>query len=381
MLDLRSEDTRFMQRALELAEQGRGAVEPNPLVGAVVVQNQQIVGEGRHARFGGPHAEVAALASAGDDSRGATLYVTLEPCCHHGKTPPCTDAIVRAGISRVVAALRDPYPEVAGGGFQRLREAGVETVSGLLEPEARRLNAPYLKRLETGTPYVHAKWAMTWDGKIASCSGQSKWISGEASRREVHALRGRMDGILVGLGTVLADDPLLTARPPGPRTAVRIVLDSRAGLPQSSQLVRTARDVPVLVAVSPSALDHDVSRLRQAGCEVALITAIEDRAVIGNRRTNSGVCLRSLLVDLGRRGMTNLLVEGGAGVLGSFFDAQLVDAVHVFLAPKLLGGASAKSPVGGRGWPQVASAWGVENLEVTRLDDDFYFRGVCAKRG
>ncbi|MCS6853005.1 MAG: bifunctional diaminohydroxyphosphoribosylaminopyrimidine deaminase/5-amino-6-(5-phosphoribosylamino)uracil reductase RibD, partial [Gemmataceae bacterium] len=215
----------WMARALELAERGRGHVEPNPLVGAVVVRDGQIVGEGWHQRYGEAHAEVHALNAAGDAARGGTLFVTLEPCAHHGKTPPCTEAVVRAGIRKVVAAMLDPYCEVAGRGVAQLRAAGVEVELGVGEAEARRLNAPYLKLLTTGRPYVHAKWAMTLDGKIATGTGDSKWVSTEASRRRVHELRGRMDAIIVGRGTVRADDPQLTARPAGPRVALRVVLD------------------------------------------------------------------------------------------------------------------------------------------------------------
>src|SRR5690242_3300722 len=209
-------DQLWMRRALDLAECGRGWVEPNPLVGAVIVRDGRMVGEGWHRRYGEAHAEVNALAEAGDAARGATLYVTLEPCCHHGKTPPCTDAVLRAGVRRVVAAMPDPFPAVAGQGAGRLRAAGVEVEFGPGEAAARRLNAPYLKLLAAGRPYVHVKWAMTLDGKIATRTGDSKWVSNPASRRYVHELRGRVDAVLVGVGTALADDPSLTARPPGP---------------------------------------------------------------------------------------------------------------------------------------------------------------------
>src|SRR6266566_3686691 len=226
-------DEFWMRWALELAERGRGYVEPNPLVGAVLVRDGRVVGEGWHRRHGEAHAEVNALAEAGAAARGATLYVTLEPCCHHGKTPPCTDAVLRAGIRRVVAAMADPFPRVAGQGTALLQAAAVAVEVGLGEAEARRLNAPYLKLLTTGRPYVHAKWAMTLDGKIATRTGDSKWISGEMSRRHTHELRGRMDAIIVGIGTVLADNPILTVRPPGPRVPIRIVLDSRGRLPKT----------------------------------------------------------------------------------------------------------------------------------------------------
>src|SRR5437660_9299144 len=244
-------DEIWMRRALELAERGRGYDEPNPLVGAVTVRDGQIVGEGWHQRFGEAHAEVNALAAAGEAVRGATLYVTLEPCCHFGKTPPCTEVVLRSGVTRVVAAMLDPYPQVAGQdpqfagqGTAILRSAGIQVDVGLGEREASRLNGPYLKLLATGRPYVHVKWAMSLDGKIATRTGDSKWISGKASRHWVHALRGKMDAIVVGGGTARADDPLLTVRPPGPRTPVRVVVCGAHSLSLGSQLVRTARETP-----------------------------------------------------------------------------------------------------------------------------------------
>src|SRR5438067_6355121 len=217
------DDSGFMLRALELAQRGQGYVEPNPMVGSVIVASGEVVGEGWHQRFGGPHAEVEALVKAGERAVGTTMYVSLEPCCHHGKTPPCTEAVLAAGIRRVVAAMRDPFPQVAGKGAEQLRAANIVVEFGVGEGAARRLNAPYLKLLATGQPYVHLKWAMTLDGKIATRTGHSKWISGPASRQHAHALRGRMDAIVVGIGTALADDPLLTVRPPGPRTPTRVI--------------------------------------------------------------------------------------------------------------------------------------------------------------
>jgi diaminohydroxyphosphoribosylaminopyrimidine deaminase/5-amino-6-(5-phosphoribosylamino)uracil reductase len=356
-------DADWMRRALELAERGRGHVEPNPLVGAVVVRDGRLVGEGWHRRYGEAHAEVHALADAGAAAHGGTLYVTLEPCCHHGKTPPCTDAVLRAGIARVVAALADPFPQVAGRGAALLREAGVTVELGLGEAEARRQNAPYLKLLATGRPYVHAKWAMTLDGKIATHTGDSKWISNEASRRRVHALRGRMDAILVGSGTVRADDPLLTARPAGPRTPTRAVLDSQAGLPLTSQLVRTVSTAPVLVVTADAPPDR-MEALRAAGCEVLAVAAEAGR-----------VALAQLLDELGRRRWTNLLVEGGSEVLGSFLDAGAVDEVHVFIAPCLAGGAAARGPLGGRGAARIADALRLDRWETESIDGDLYVHG------
>ena len=239
---------RWMRQALALAARGRGSVEPNPMVGAVVLDSAgNPVGEGWHQKYGGPHAEVHALASAGEKARGGTLVVTLEPCCHHGKTPPCTDVILKAGVRRVVAAMADPFPQVAGGGLKILREAGLEVRVGLCEAEVMRLNAAYRKLIRTGRPWVHAKWAMTLDGIIATRTGDSRWISGEESRRRVHDLRGQVDAIIVGRGTVVADDPLLTARPPGPRVATRVVASASGELPEQCQLRATARESPVIV--------------------------------------------------------------------------------------------------------------------------------------
>jgi diaminohydroxyphosphoribosylaminopyrimidine deaminase/5-amino-6-(5-phosphoribosylamino)uracil reductase len=354
-------DEGWMQRALALAERGRGHVEPNPLVGAVVVRDGQLVGEGWHERYGQAHAEVNALRQAGPAAHGATLYVTLEPCCHHGKTPPCTDTVLAAGVHRVVAAMLDPFPQVAGQGVARLRAAGVVVEVGPGEAAARRLNAPYLKLLATGRPYVHAKWAMTLDGRIATRTGDSKWISNEASRRRVHALRGRMDAIIVGIGTALADDPLLTARPPGPRTATRIILDSNGRLPPTSQLVRTAAQVPTLIVTGDVSAAPEA--LRASGCEVLALPGGTRPAVL------------ALLAELGRRRMTNVLVEGGAEVLGSFIDVDAVDEYHVYLAPRLVGGRDARSAVGGTGVAHMADALSLAEWDVERIEGDLYFHG------
>jgi diaminohydroxyphosphoribosylaminopyrimidine deaminase/5-amino-6-(5-phosphoribosylamino)uracil reductase len=347
-------DADFMARALALAERGRGYVEPNPLVGAVVVRDGRAVGEGWHQRFGEAHAEVKVLAAAGEAARGATLYVTLEPCCHFGKTPPCTEAVIRAGIARVVAAMSDPFPQVAGQGMELLRRAGIAVEVGLCEAEARRLNAPYLKLLATGRPYVHAKWAMTLDGKIATRSGDSKWISNEASRRRAHELRGRMDALVVGIGTVLADDPLLTARPPGPRTPARVVLDQRGRTPPTSHLARTARETPTWIVTRGGAADQ----LAALGCEVLDLPDVE-----------------ALLDEMGRRRMTNVLVEGGAGVHGRFLDARAIDEVHVFIAPRLVGGAQAKTPIAGAGAEKMAEALALAQWHAEMIEGDVYLHG------
>ena len=362
-----------MQRALELAQRGRGHVEPNPPVGAVIVDDDlRLVAEGYHEQFGGPHAEINALKQAGQQAQGNTLYVTLEPCCHQGKTGPCTQAVVAAGISRVVIGAIDPSPEVSGGGIVELRDAGLEVETGLLRSEAERLIAGFVKRVTQGLPYVHAKWAMTLDGKIASRTGASRWISNESSRRIVHALRGRMDAIVVGSATARVDDPLLTARPAGPRIAVRVVVDSNADLPLDSQLVVTATESPVLVVAAGSAPEENVARLTEAGVEVLQLgPSSEKEASVQTDRPD----LLSLLRELTDRGMTNVLVEGGSQLLGSFFDRNLVDEVHVFLAPKIVGGVSAVSAVSGTGLEAIPQLAQLEPMEIEMLDGDVYVHG------
>ena len=334
-----------------------------------MVRNGVVVGEGWHERFGQAHAEVNALAAAGPAAQGATLYCSLEPCCHQGKTPPCTEAIVRAGVIHVVTALLDPFPPVAGAGIARLRSQGIAVTAGVCEAEARRLNAPYLKLLTTGRPFVQAKWAMTLDGKMATAAGDSKWISSESSRRWVHDLRGKVDAILVGRGTVMADDPLLTARPPGPRTALRIILDSAASLPVTSRLVRTLQEGPILVVTAAGANPESEKILRGLGCEVLPVEGEDYASRLG-----------PLLDELGRRRCTNLLVEGGATVLGSFCDADALDRIHVFIAPRLLGGHWTQSPVGGRGVDRVLQALPVADMRFETLDVDLLIHGEVAKR-
>jgi diaminohydroxyphosphoribosylaminopyrimidine deaminase / 5-amino-6-(5-phosphoribosylamino)uracil reductase len=349
-----------MERALALARKGRGAVEPNPMVGAVVVRGGKIIAEGYHKKFGGPHAEVWALEAAGKAARGAEVFVTLEPCSHFGKTPPCADALMGAGAKRVVAAMEDPDKRVSGKGFAKLKAAGIKAEVGLLGEEAARLNAPYVKLRTLGLPWVIAKYAMTADGRIAAASGESHWISCDASRRAVHRLRSVVDAIVVGVGTALVDDPLLTARPRGRRVAARVVLDSEARLPVASKLVATAAEAPLIVATSASAPRENIERLKEYCAEVI---------VCGKERVD----VKALAEELGRRQMTNVLVEGGASVLGSFFGAQLVDEAMVFVAPKLVGAG-----VGAvEGWQAggMAEALTLEELKVTRHGCDVMMSG------
>jgi diaminohydroxyphosphoribosylaminopyrimidine deaminase/5-amino-6-(5-phosphoribosylamino)uracil reductase len=349
----------WMDHALQAAAQGRGFVEPNPMVGAVIAdEDGGFISDGWHQRFGGPHAEIHALEDAGERARGSTLIVTLEPCSHHGKTPPCVDAVIRAGVKRVFVAMEDPFPEVAGRGIAKLREAGIEVHVGLREAEAKRLNAPYLKLLRTGKPWVHAKWAMSLDGKIATRTGDSKWISGEGSRRRVHELRGRMNAIIVGRGTVEKDDPQLTARPPGPRIATRVVLASH--LPEVCRLRLTAREAPVLIATAKR------NEARFAGW-------VQDGAEVFGCDS-----FPELLVELGRRRFTNVLVEGGAGVLGSFLDARAVDEFHIDLAPMIIGSDTALSPVGGAGAATIAKSLRLDSFTATQVGDDVHLHGFAS---
>jgi len=348
-------DAYFMRRALELAERGRGRVEPNPMVGCVIVRDGVIVGEGWHERFGGPHAEVKALAAAGENARGATLYVTLEPCSATGKkTPPCTEAILRAGIAAVVIGALDPTQ--SGAAF--LRGKGVVVRSGVLSDECRDLIRPFLKLTLRGLPYVIAKWAMSLDGKIATSTGDSRWISGEASRALVHRWRSEVDAVVVGIGTVLRDDPLLTARLPGARNPIRIILDTHARLPLNSQLVRTAHQAPLWICAVQDVPGDRVGALTAAGCTVLSVP-----------RDGEGVNLRALFAELGGRRITNVMIEGGTRVLRAAFAAGLVDEVRVFIAPVLIG-AGGYVVDAGAGTAEVKAALRLRKPREEKVGDD-----------
>lgn len=362
-----------MGQALALAMNGLGWVEPNPMVGCVIVRDGEIVGQGFHEQFGGPHAEIHALADAGDAAAGATAYVTLEPCCHQGKTPPCTQALILAGIKRVVVAAQDPFPEVSGRGIEELEAAGIQCDVGTRAAEANWLLGPFRKLVETGRPWVIAKWAMTLDGKLATRTGNSQWISSEASRAVVHQLRGRVDAVIVGSGTARADNPLLTARPANfrdvKRIAARIVVDSAASLSLDSRLVQTAADVPVLVAASAAAPAEACRKLLGAGVEVFSCAGDSHEQRIA-----------ALLDELGRRRVTNVLIEGGSKLLGTLFDMRAVDEVHAFIAPKFAGGAAAPGPVGGVGIERMASALKLADIAIEELEGDVYVHGRVGRR-
>ena len=361
-----AEDEVYLRRALALVVRGQGRVEPNPLVGCVIVRSGHVLGEGYHRRFGGPHAEVEALRRCRQTPRGATVYVTLEPCGHYGKTPPCTDALIAAGVTRVVAPREDPNPPVAGKGFAALRRAGLRVDVGLLADEAAKVNAPFFKLVREHRPWVILKWAQSLDGKIATRTGDSKWISDETCRAHAHRTRGRVDAILVGIGTVLRDDPLLTCRLARPRrVATRVVLDSNLRTPPRSQLVRTARKVPTWIFHARKAPARRAHALEKGGCRLYAVPS-----------TRRGLSLPAILDALGEHQMTNVLVEGGGRLLGSFFDKGLADEFHIYIAPQLIGGAGAAGPLHGEGVRKVAAAPSLSPaLSLTRLGNGYFARG------
>lgn len=362
-----------MRRAIELARQGEGWTNPNPLVGAVIVKGGQVIGEGYHERCGQAHAERNALADCtrrGNDPSGATLYVTLEPCCHTGKQPPCTEAVIEAGVARVVVGSRDPNPLVAGKGNAILRAAGIQVVEDFLRSECDELNLIFFHFITTGRPFVVAKWAMTLDGKIATRTGDAQWVSNEASRADTHELRHRLAAIMVGSGTVELDDPSLTARRPKPSNQpLRVVADSRLRISESSHLVRTAHEVPVLVATAVADDDAKAARLRELGVEVVSIP-----------KDDGKVDLHALMGELGSRGIDSVLVEGGGTLHESLFRAELVNQVVVYVAPKVIGGTDAKTPVEGTGAELMADAYLLGNPVIERFDSDLKLTYRVAQR-
>ncbi len=363
-------DRHYMQMALEMAARARGRTSPNPLVGAVVVKENNVIGCGYHLKAGTPHAEVLALNEAGRDAEGATLYVTLEPCCHHGRTGPCTEALIKAGITRVVVAMADPNPLVSGKGIKRLIDAGVEVTTGVMEEESRELNEIFIKYITTGQPFVVAKAAISLDGKIATRSGKSKWITSPEARAYGHQLRDWYDTIMVGIGTVLSDDPSLTTRLTGRegRDPARIILDSRARTPLNAKLLTQKSEAPTIVAVTTTAPPTRLEALQQAGAEILLV--------------NEGpeIDLAKLMKILGEKEITSVLIEGGAAVHASALTAGLVDKTVWFIAPKSIGGREAPGPVGGLGVDDPSEALELERVRVIRLGPDLCIEGYIKNR-
>jgi diaminohydroxyphosphoribosylaminopyrimidine deaminase/5-amino-6-(5-phosphoribosylamino)uracil reductase len=359
----------YMRQALELARLGEGRTRPNPAVGAVVVAGDEVVGEGYHPAAGQPHAEIFALRAAGERARGADLYVTLEPCSHYGRTGPCTEAILAAGVARVFVGTRDPNPLVAGQGMARLQAAGVEVVCDILGGECRRLIAPFAKHVTTGLPYVILKSAVTLDGKTATSAGDSQWITNPASRAHVHQLRNRVDAVMVGIGTVLKDNPRLTTRlSEGPgRDALRIVVDSRLQIPADAALLHLDSPARTLIATTLQASPERLGLLSGDNVEVLPVAERAGR-----------VDLAALLQELGRRGIQSLLLEGGAVLNQAFFEAGLIDRVMIFVAPKLIGGGDGKGIFAGHGPLRLAEAVQLQEVRIRRFDDDLLIEGEVA---
>ena len=351
-------DETHMTRAIELARAFHGRTAPNPLVGSVIVRNGEIVAEGAHRGLGGRHAEREALAQAGSQARGATVYVTLEPCSHFGRTGPCAQALIDAGVARVVIGALDPNPLVAGAGLKLLQMAGIETEVGVCAEAARAILAPFAQKMQTGRPWFHGKWAMSADGKSASVSGDSRWISSQASRDWVHGMRGKVDLVLTASGTVLADDPLLNARPAGKRTPARALLDRRGRSSPDCRLARSIAEGPVLLITSPASDRSWRQAWRARGAEVLTV--------------DDGVTAVSQLAA--SRGWTEIWVEGGGGLLGSLFARNWIDEVHVFIGPKIVGGVRAAGPVGDPGAFTMAQAKALQLVESERMGPDLRLR-------
>lgn len=359
-------DQIYMRRALDLAALALGRTSPNPVVGAVVVKDGQIIGEGYHQKAGTPHAEVHALRQAGDRAAGATVYVSLEPCSHFGKTPPCADALIAAGVKKVVIACLDPNPQVAGRGMQKLIAAGIETELGILEAEARQLNEAFIKYIQTGRPFVAIKTAMTLDGKIASKTGDSRWITSPDARTYVHQLRNTYDAIMVGIGTVLHDDPLLNTRLEADniRDPVRVIIDSKLDLPLDSKIARSSQEQRSIVFCSAGADDNKQDCLEEYGLKIIRLESDE-----------IFLPLEKVLEHLGSIGISSLLVEGGGQINASLLEQHLVDKVYSFIAPKIIGGSEAPSPVGGQGLNLMSEAWELHTIDLKRFERDILITG------
>ena len=355
-------DLDYMRLALELARRGRGWTSPNPMVGAVIVKDGRIIGRGWHERCGRPHAERNALDSCAEDPRGAVMYVTLEPCCHHGRQPPCTDAILAAGIRRVAVGSGDPNPLVAGKGIGILRGHGVEVVEGVLREECDKLNEIFFHYIRTRRPFVVMKYAMTMDGKIAAYTGASRWVTGEAARAHVQEQRRRCAAIMVGVGTVLADDPLLTCRLEGGRDPVRVICDTHLRTPLTAQVVTTAKEVPTILATCCADREKQAA-YESAGCRVL---------VAGEKDGHVDLC--QLMERLGREELDSVLLEGGGTLNWAALDSGVVQRVQAYIAPKLFGGREAKTPVEGLGVPSPEGAFRLKNTEITRLGGDFLMK-------
>jgi len=348
----------YMKRALNLAKKGIGYVNPNPLVGAVIVKDNKIIGEGYHEVYGGLHAERNAIQNCLVSAEGATMYVNLEPCCHQGKTAPCVEAIIESGIKQVFVGSLDPNPLVAGKGVQILKESGIEVITGLLEEESQKLNEVFFHYIRTSTPFLIMKYAMTMDGKIATSTGESKWITGEKARERVHQDRNRYSGIMVGIGTVLSDDPMLTCRIDAGRNPVRIVCDTRLRTPLDSNLVKSAKDVQTIIATSNTdKIKH--KKYIEAACQIIVLPKDKDH-----------LDLQALMKELGKMNIDSIILEGGASLNFSALKSGIVRKVHTYIAPKIFGGVSAKTPVDGEGFGKIIDCVKLRRESITYLGED-----------
>ena len=356
-------DEKYMQYALELARKGVGLVNPNPCVGAVIVKDGKIIGEGWHKKYGEAHAEINALASCLESTIGATIYVTLEPCCHYGKTPPCTEAIIRSGITKVVVGALDPNPLVAGEGIKRLRENGIEVVTGVLEKECIRLNEIFFHFITYRTPFVVMKYAMTLDGKIATTTGEARWITKDKAREDVHRDRNRLMGIMIGIETVLKDNPLLTCRIENGRNPIRIICDTHLRIPLKSKIVETAMGIRTIIATCEKDEKY-YAPLLEKGCEILVVPT-----------KGEYIDLEILMQKLGEKGIDSILLEGGATLNYSMLESRLVHKVKAYIAPKIFGGELAKSPIGGLGITNINKHYALKSIQVKDIDNDFLIEG------
>lgn len=363
----------YMRYALELAKKGIGYVNPNPLVGAVLVKENQIIGEGYHKKFGGLHAEREAFQNTKKSANGATLYVTLEPCCHYGKTPPCTDVIIESGVSKVVIGCSDPNPKVAGKGIEQLKKHGIQVQVGVLRKECEELNRIFFHYIKTKTPYVLMKYAMTLDGKIATVIGESKWITGEKAREQVQRTRHQYSAIMVGIGTVIKDDPSLTCRIPNGKNPIRIICDTNLKIPLHSKVVQTAKEVETWIATCKQERNREKEMvLKEAGCTLISFSPKKQEKEGENKM---GIPLKELMEELGERGVDSVLLEGGAELNASALKEGIVNRVQAYIAPTLFGGKEGKTPIGGMGVFQVEQGIHLKEVTIKKIGRDYVIEG------
>lgn len=372
-VNIMEQEENYMRYALELAKKGIGYVNPNPLVGAVLVKENQIIGEGYHKKFGGLHAEREAFQNTKESANGATLYVTLEPCCHYGKTPPCTDVIIESGVSKVVIGCSDPNPKVAGKGIEQLKKHGIQVQVGVLRKECEELNRIFFHYIKTKTPYVLMKYAMTLDGKIATVIGESKWITGEKAREEVQRTRHQYSAIMVGIGTVIKDDPSLTCRIPNGKNPIRIICDTNLKIPLHSKVVQTAKEVETWIVTCKQERNREKEMvLKEAGCTLLSFSPKKQEKEGENKM---GIPLKELMEELGKRGVDSVLLEGGAELNASALKEGIVNRVQAYIAPTLFGGKEGKTPIGGMGVFQVEQGIHLKEVTIKNIGRDYVIEG------